>query len=257
MLQPFRLLQRPHGKAGVGEEEITAVHIQPDVLEMDVRQTADGELVVIHDESVDRTTNGRGQVAELSYQQLAELDAAYHWMPAWTLPEDSIPPYRGEGIYVPTLKKVLEEFPDQRLNIELKLDSEQAADALCSMIKAHGAQQRTLVASEHSASIRAFREACPSTPTATAYSETVGFLVNQTARLLGFYHPRAYALEIPPQSHGFELLTAARVQDAKEQGMHVLPWTINDQSEMHRLLALGVSGIITDYPDRMLHVLNN
>ncbi len=81
--------------------------------------------------------------------------------------------------------------------------------------------------------------------------------MNQTVGLLGFYHPRAYALEIPPSSNGIQLLSKARVEDAAAQGMHVLPWTINDQQEMRRILEMGVSGIITDYPDRMLHLFSD
>lgn len=229
-----------------------AARLGVDVLEMDVRQTLDDRLVLMHDETVDRTTNGSGAVAEMSYEQLSQLDAAYHWMVQEQSIDGSIPPYRGEGIYPPTLEEVLQEFPDYRLNIELKEKSAALAAASCRLLEKVNAQQRVLVASEHAATIRAFRSACPNIPTATSYSETVGFIVNQTVGLLGFYHPRAYALEIPPSSNGVRLLTKARVDDAAAQGMHVLPWTINDQQEMRRILEMGVTGIITDYPDRML-----
>lgn len=234
-----------------------AVRLGVDILEMDVRQTLDDQLVLIHDDTVDRTTNGRGAVAEMTYAQLSKLDAAYHWAPQGQSIDGSIPPYRGDGIYPPTLSEVLLEFPDYRLNIELKEESASLAEATCDLLKKAGAQRRVLIASEYAESIRAFRLACPNIPTATSYSETVGFIVNQTVGLLGFYHPRAYALEIPPSSHGIQLLTQARVRDAAAQGMHVLPWTINDQQDMRRIIELGVTGIITDYPDRMLRLLSN
>ncbi len=226
-----------------------------DVLEMDVRRTLDGELVLMHDETVDRTTDGRGAVSTMRYEDIAKLDAAYYWTANEQDIEGSIPPYRGDGIRPPRLAEVLQEFPDLRLNIELKEDSVLTAREVCTLLVTAGSEQRVLLASEHGSVIRAFREACPSTPTATSYSETVGFLLNQSVGLLGFYHPRAYALEIPPSSHGFELLTRSRVEDAAAQGMHVLPWTINDQQQMQHILTLGVTGIITDYPDRMLQVL--
>ncbi|MEM8498230.1 MAG: glycerophosphodiester phosphodiesterase [Pseudomonadota bacterium] len=233
-----------------------AARLGVDVLEMDVRQTIDGRLVLMHDETVDRTTDGSGAVADMSYLQLANLDAAYHWVPHQQSIEGSIPPYRGEGIYPPTLEEVLQEFPDYRLNIELKEKGEALAEASCDLLKRANAQQRVLIASEHAATIRAFRSACPKIPTATSYSETVGFIVNQTVGLLGFYHPRAHALEIPTSSQGIPLLTRARVEDAAAQGMHVLPWTINEQQEMRRILEMGVTGIITDYPDRMLQLFS-
>ncbi|MFK7731088.1 MAG: glycerophosphodiester phosphodiesterase [Pseudomonadales bacterium] len=225
-----------------------------DVLEFDVRQTLDDQLVLMHDDTVDRTTNGSGAVAEMTYAQLSQLDAAYHWLPEGQGVEGSIPPYQGDGIQIPKLSQVLEEFPEYRLNIEIKESDELIAEATCELVKSAGAEQRVLIASEHASSINAFRLACPNTPTATSYSETVGFVVNQTVGLLGFYHPRAYALEIPPSSHGIEILTKGRVEDAAAQGMHVLPWTINDQQEMRRIIDLGVTGIITDYPDRMLQL---
>ncbi len=228
-----------------------AQRIGVDVLEMDVRASRDGVLVVLHDEDVARTTNGKGKVHSLDYAALQQLDAAYHWLPA-EAGDHSQPPFRGDGVTIPRFESVLQEFTAIRLNIEIKQHDEVVAHELCRLLRQYRAEQRTLVATEDGATIRAFREACPAVATATARSESVGFLLNQKFRLLGFYHPRAYALELPRKYHGLSLINHRMVNDARAQGMHVLPWTINTRQGMRELLAMGVSGIITDAPNLLL-----
>jgi glycerophosphoryl diester phosphodiesterase len=107
-----------------------AVALGVDVLEMDVHLTRDGALVVMHDATVDRTTNGSGALAALSLAQVRELDAGFHW------PYDGEPrPYRGRGLGVPTFAEIAAAFPGHRLNVEIKPDSAAAGRAVCGAIR--------------------------------------------------------------------------------------------------------------------------
>lgn len=232
-----------------------AARLNVDVLEMDVRSSQDGVLLLMHDESVDRTTNGTGQVDEINYTEIKQLDAAYHWRPSTVAASDSLSPFRDEGIYPPTVEEVLAEFQGWRLNFEIKPADINVAEQLCALIRQYQAEPLSLVAAEDGATIAAFREHCPHVATATSFGESVGFLLNQRFGLLGFYHPRAYALELPLRAYGFDLITQSMVRAAAKQGMHVLPWTINEAQALRDLVDIGVSGIITDYPDRLLAVL--
>ncbi|MFK8019159.1 MAG: glycerophosphodiester phosphodiesterase [Pseudomonadales bacterium] len=247
------------GGAGIRPENTLiafrhAARIGADVLELDVRLSSDNVLIVLHDETVDRTTDGSGKVDAMTWNEIQLLDAAYHWLPD-DAPDDALPSFRGEGVGIPKLSEVLQEFEEQRFNIEIKAHSAEAAEALCRQIIEHQFSSKVLVASEKASTIIQFREHCPMVATGTSFSETLGFFLNQKIGLLGFYQPRAKALEVPVEAYGIELVTAKSTEAANRQGQHVLPWTINDQDEMRRLLDMGVSGLITDYPDRMLAVL--
>ena len=112
-----------------------------DMLEMDVRLTKDGEVVVIHDATVDRTTDGTGRVADLSLQEIRSLDAGYRFIDPF-----GVPSFRGRGSVIPTLDEVLTAFPGMRLNIEAKESA--VARPLVEVVARHGAEQRVLVEGE-------------------------------------------------------------------------------------------------------------
>ena len=233
-----------------------AARLGVDVLELDVHASSDGVLVVMHDETADRTTNGRGAIKTMLAADIKNLDAAYHWLPEESSEQaNAIPPFRGEGIAPPTLVDVLEAFPSMRFNIEIKQYEPSISAALCNVLHETKVHDRVLVAADNSAASREFRDLCSDIPTAAYQSEVVWFMLNQKAHLLAFYQPKAYVLEVPVESYGIPLISKSIVASARRQGMHVLPWTINDKSEMRKLLADGVSGIITDYPDRLLSVI--
>src|SRR5512139_2954475 len=94
-----------------------AVQIGADVLEMDAHMTRDGKIVLMHDERVDRTTDGTGLIEDLTLAELKQLDAAYQW----SNDDGRTFPYRGQGIQVPTLRELFEKFPEMRYVIVIKL----------------------------------------------------------------------------------------------------------------------------------------
>jgi glycerophosphoryl diester phosphodiesterase len=223
-----------------------------DVIETDVRATADGELVVFHDESVGRTTDGTGQVGSMTLAELKRLDAAHRFSPDG----GRTFPLRGQGVNVPTLREVFAALPRMRFNIEPKQGAPSLAAPLCRLIREHDMTDRVLVASFSGTTLEEFRRVCPEVATSASTGEVATFLALQRAGLAASYTPAMQALQVPERAGAVSLLTRDFVHAAHGRNLRVHAWTINDESDMRRLLDLGLDGIMTDYPDRLLKLLN-
>jgi glycerophosphoryl diester phosphodiesterase len=227
-----------------------AVAVGADILELDVRSSADNILVVHHDANVDRTTNGTGLVHELTLAELQALDAAYHW------PLDSEEtPYRGLGVKIPTLAQVLQRLPGQRFTIELKQLEPSIVKPLCVLLEQTGALERVLVASFDGDNMRAFRKACPDVATSAHRWEVVWFTAYAKIGLVGLYSPKAQVLQVPPERYGFSLSDADFASAARRRGVRTEVWTVNDPEAIKQLYAAQVDGVMTDYPERAVALL--
>lgn len=223
------------------------------VLELDAQTSADGEAVVIHDPTVDRTTDGTGAVAHRSVADLQRLDAGYRFTPDG----GDTHPWRGRGVRIPTLAEVYREFPDRPVVIELKGDRPGTEEALWSAIEAAGAQRRTLVATNGTAVIRRFRAASGgAVPTAASVNEFAIFWLLSFPGLHRLYDAPFQALQPPEVYRGIRVVTPRFVRRAHEAGFRVDVWTVNDESDMRRLLDWGVDGIMTDRPDVLAKILS-
>ncbi len=259
--KPFFKGSRPlviahRGGAGLAPENTlvafrNARRIGVDVLEMDVHLTKDGHLVVIHDSTVDRTTNGHGKVKDMTLAEIKSLDAGYRF----STDGGKTFPFRGKGITIPTLEEVFSAFPNIRLNIEIKPDDERAADKLAEMIKAHHAEKRVLVLSFHSKPLARLRYLLPDTATAASKSEIEMFWLMDKLHLWRIYRPKPDALQIPLRWGRHKIYSPRLVRDAHKMGMEVHVWTVDDPAEMKILIDQGVDGIITNRPDILLKVL--
>ncbi len=214
-------------------------------LELDVHATADREIVVIHDATVDRTTNGSGPVSQLSLAALQRLDAGYRFTTG-----GGAYPARGQRISVPSLAEVLDAFPGVPLNVELKQVEPPIVDLVVDLVGARGATTRVLLAGARDVLMPALRHACAAhaIPTNFAADEVAEFVRRVTDGRLQGYRPPGRALQVPPDWHGIALITPATVDAAHGLGVEVHAWTINDADEMTRLLDMGVDGIMTDDP---------
>jgi glycerophosphoryl diester phosphodiesterase len=228
-----------------------ALAIGADVLEMDIRASSDSTIVVIHDATVDRTTDGTGRVDSLALGDLQKLDAGH----SWTADGGKTHPFRGKGIRIPTLEEVFQRFPDQRMNIELKRVEPVLAQPLCALIRRSGMAERVLVASLDVDTIEAFRLACPEVATSMSRHEALVFFGLQRARLDGMYSPPVQALQVPYRFRDSIVPTAEFVEAAHRRNFKVHVWTINDDERTRELIRLGVDGIVTDRPDRLLELL--
>jgi len=225
-----------------------AAELGADILELDARATADGAIVCLHDATVDRTTDGKGPVAEISLGELRKLDAGYRW----TADGGKTHPYRGTGVQVPTLEEVFKRYPRLRMVIEMKVRTPEFAQSLCKLTREAGMSQRVLVASFDHDTLDAFRQACPEVATSMSAREARVFVGLAKIGLAAAYSPDAAALQVPVRLGSTEVLTVAVIGAAKERNLRVHAWTVNDEETMRRLVSEGVDGIMTDRPDRLL-----
>lgn len=228
-----------------------AVKLGVDVLEMDVHSTKDGVIVVMHDHTVDRTTNGAGPIQEYSFAELQALDAGYDW----TDDEGSTYPYRNQSIVVPKLEDVFTAFPDVLMNIEIKQSQPSIVQPLYKMIRDHGMTERVLIASFKMDALHEFRIVAPEIATIAGEDEVR--LLHGLSRVFldGVYSPEAEAIQMPEYQGDIHVLTPRFINALRGRNMDVHVWTVNDMDEMRRMLDLGVGGILTDYPDHLLTVL--
>jgi glycerophosphoryl diester phosphodiesterase len=221
-------------------------------LELDVHVTRNGEVVVIHDASVDRTTDGSGAVAEMELEEIRRLDAGYRFSPDG----GRTFPYRGRGVTIPTLAEVYASFPEARVNADIKKAQSGAEEAVLRVIRSAGAEERTLIASTEHAVVRRFRGISRGhIATAASRREIAAFYVLSRARLRALARPVYDALQVPVEHRGIELVTPRFLRAARSTGVRVDVWTINDAAEMRWLLDLGVSGIMTDHPEVLAALL--
>jgi glycerophosphoryl diester phosphodiesterase len=242
-----------------------AIEAGAGAIELDVHATVDGHLVVCHDATVDRTTDGSGSIASMTLDEVRSLDNA-HWFVPGTQVDHSQPAeaYRLRGrapedrtLGIATLVEVLEAFPGVVLNLDIKRTAPEVEpyEALLARVLAeHDRREDVIVASFNDLAIRAFRALSPSTPTSAATIETVGFV---RALLSGEELPRleALALQVPEEFSGVPVVDERFVVAAHEAGLAVHVWTINERAAMERLVDIGVDGVISDRPSLLGEVL--
>ena len=232
-----------------------AVEIGADVLEMDAHITRDGSIVLMHDEEVDRTTDGTGLIEEMSLGELKQLDAAYKW----SNEDGKTFPYRGQGIQVPTLEELFQKFPQMRYVIEIKLTRDPIDKPLCELIHEHNMQDRVMVASFHDEAMQNFRKTCPEIATSASRTEVRNFVLLGKAFLSGFIAPQYQSIQPPydpKESMNIPIMTERFIREAHAKNIKVEPWTVDDPELMRQYIEWGVDGIMTDRPDLMIEVLN-
>ena len=219
-----------------------------DILELDVQPTRDGEAVVFHDPTLERTTNGHGRVRDLSFAQLRELDAGFRFSPDGGRSF----PFRGRGETVASLEQVLAAFPRVRINVEIK--HADAALRVRDTIAAAGATGRVLVAAGERAN-RLVLEDYPG-PLSAAENEIRNFWLAGHVGLSRWVVPAVDALQIPDTHRGMRVASPRLVRAAHRHNIPVHVWTVDEVADMERLLAWNVDGIISDRPDRLAEVLH-
>jgi glycerophosphoryl diester phosphodiesterase len=218
-----------------------------DMLELDVRLSADGHVMVIHDATVDRTTDGHGPVAEMTREELQALDAGARF-----LDPEGRASRAGRGVRIPTLGELLDRLPRVRLNVEAKC--REVARPLMDLVLERGAQERVLLAAEHERN-RAPARDYPG-PRGASRADLLPFWILHATPFSWLYTPDVDALQVPPSHRGRQIVTRRFVEEAHRRNIPVHVWTIDDPAQMRRLLALGVDAIQTDRPDILAQVLH-
>ena len=228
-----------------------AADLGVDVLEMDLHTSKDGVLVLIHDETVDRTTDGTGPVYNFTLTELQKLDAGYRW----TQDNGQTYPFRGQGITIPSLEQVFQAFPDKRMNIEMKQSGISLPQPLCDLIHKYKMEDKVVIAGFNDAVMKQFRDTCPGIATSAAQTEASWFILFSKVGLGFLISPNYQSLQVPQESQGINVMTAQFVRASHRRNIRVEPWTIDDPELMKTYIDWGVDGIITDRPDLMLQVL--
>lgn len=209
-------------------------------IETDVQMTLDGRLVLIHDETVNRTTNGEGCVKDKTLEEIRELDAG-----SW---------FNGGGFAgekIPLLEELLELLAgkDTVLNIELKnglFPYPGMEEKVVAAVRAFGLSGRVVISSFNHYSLAYFKKLAPDIETGILYGE-------------GLYRPWDYAATVGAEAlHAYHLAVLPEfVREAAENGAVFHPFTVNDPERMKELIEMGVAGIITDVPDVLAGLLKD
>lgn len=220
------------------------------LLEGDVQLTADGAVVILHDDTVDRTTNGAGRIVEMTLEQVKRLDAGYRFSPDG----GKTFPYRGKGITIPLLGEALAACPRSRFLIELK-DQPRIAEATVRVLEEAGAVDRVALASFNPALIQKARDLEPNLIRCYDIAEGITMLAALRGTEWSRYRPVADLLAI-----GKDLIRTFNVQLAelraiRDKGIPVLVYTINDPETMRAYLDAGVSALLSDRPDLLAEVI--
>lgn len=235
-------------------------------VELDVHATKDRHLVVCHDETVDRTTDGAGQICDLTLEELRRLDNAYWWAPGADVSpglDASAYPLRGRApddptLRIATLDEVLERLEGVVVNLDIKRtapDVEPYEALLAAALRELDRGDDTIVASFSDPAIAAFREVAPEIPTSLATLETAEFY---RAVHSGADAPATagVALQVPETFGELTVVDRQFVERAHDAGLAVHVWTVNDEARMRALVDLGVDGIISDTPTTLVGVLD-
>lgn len=218
-----------------------------DMIELDVRATSDGRCVVIHDSTVDRTTDGCGAVADMTFDDLSAFDAGYRF----TTDGGHTFPFRARGVTIPSIDEVFDALPRGRLTIEVKAGS--AQKPLFDAIERHAAADRVVVAGMHDAD-RTLFDSWPGAVSPSAEQLTRYYRLHRAA-LGTLVRIPADVVQLPEFHEGRRILTPRLIRDLHHQGVHVHVWTVDDPADMVRLLDWGVDGIVSDRPDLLGPIL--
>ncbi|MCY1045349.1 glycerophosphodiester phosphodiesterase [Corallococcus sp. bb12-1] len=216
-----------------------------DMLELDVHLTRDGEVIVAHDDTLERCTDAEGPLAARTLEELRRLDAGFRFSPD----NGHTFPFRGRGVRLPTLREVLRAFPALRLNVELKPDVAGAEDVLARLLTEEAALGRVCLGSEQDAIaerlVRVLPDACHFYPR----DALAAFILTLKAGEAPPEDARYSVLDMPLYFGEVRLVDDALLRAAAERGKWINVWTVDDPAEMDRLLQEGIGGIMTDRPD--------
>jgi len=222
-----------------------------DVLEMDVHSTKDKIIVVIHDSTLERTTNGKGSVKDYTYEELEKFDAGYRYK----IEGKNEFPYRGKGIKIPALKEVFESFPNLKFNIEVKQKNPPIEEDIINLIRETGFTDKVILGSSKISISKKLKKLAPEIASfCNRWNVIIFYILNKIG--LGFlYRPKHQALQPTAKTKPVNIVQPSMINAAHKKGMLFHVWTINNEKDMEKFLNMGVDGIMTDYPERLNNVL--
>jgi len=221
-----------------------------DVIETDVHLSADGEVMVFHDDDTLRITGQTGTIEARTLPQLDRLDAGW----GWTEDGGQTFPWRGKGVKIPRLADVLARFPRLRFNIEAKGDEARLADALARVLESARCEERVCVGAAHLGQALRLKDRLPSyarfLPTLLAVPHFFGLSWLLPARLKDFD-----LAAVPIRQLGVPVIRPHVVRHFHRRDMAIQVWTVDEEGDMKALLGRGVDGVMSDRPTLLKRVM--
>jgi glycerophosphoryl diester phosphodiesterase len=216
-------------------------------LETDAHVSSDGTVFAFHDDALDRVTDGRGRLAEITAAVISAADAAFHFSG-----DDGDFPLRATGVRVPTMEELLTRWPDVFVNIDPKSDA--VVEPLVDLLRRLDGFDRVCVGSFSDARLRRLRRLSDDRLCSSMgpQSVAIAWFASRAGRM-----PRlgADCLQVPPRSAGIRIIDRRFINAAHAAGLQVHAWTIDTAAEMNSLLDLGVDAVMTDHPRLLRDVL--
>lgn len=219
-----------------------ALSLGVDAMECDVHLSADGQLVVIHDGTLDRTTDDTGPVVSRTAAELARVDAGFRYH------DGSGFPWRGKAIGVPTLAEVLDRYSAVPIVVEIKGEDLDLAVRTIALVRAHGAVSRVIVAGFSQAVLDEVRRLAPEFVTSASRLEAQSAIARSRFWLPIASGP-ARVFQVPFRLRGRPVIGERFVRAARRHGVPVHAWVVDEAEEMKRLVRMGITGLISDRPD--------
>ena len=229
---------------------ISAAKMGIDVIETDVHLTKDKELVIWHDPTLERNTDGKGTIESHTLDELKALDAGY----TFTKDGGKTFTFRGKGVQLCTLDEALKACPDERFNIDLKSQESDIVDIFIKVIRENKAESRVCGASFHLNNLKKLRRLAPDITTSVTTLEVIPLLLKEKMHILPKEFDRRLIFQVPVSQYGIKVITKHFVDEMHKRGAIIMVWTINNEDEMRRLFRLGVDTIMTDNPRLVIKV---
>lgn len=229
----------------------SAIEMKVDVIETDVHLTKDDKIVIWHDDTLDRNTNGSGKVTDHTLDELKKLDAGF----TFTKDGGKTFPFRDKGIQLATFEEALITCPNQRFNVDLKTKSLTLVDKFYELLEKHNAFDRVCVSSFHTINLEQMRQRHSKVTTSASFKEVLSSVIKNKFGM-SFKKGDGLMMQMPAKTKLLTTITPSYVKMMHENNHILQIWTINEETEMRRLLKMGVDAIMTDNPELLIKVLN-
>jgi glycerophosphoryl diester phosphodiesterase len=223
-----------------------AVELGADILETDAYVTRDGHVVLAHDSHGRRMANVPRAIEACTFDEVRAWDVGWGFRD-----QHGARCFAGKGFCIPTLKELLDAFPEMRFNIDAKVRTPAAVDRILEVIRSAHAEERVQLASFSAANLRRVRASGYRGLTGLAQTEVIQLVVEPSA-LLRMFPLRGQLAQVPPRAGPFRFDTPQFLDKAHALGLQVDYWVVDDPREAKRLARLGADGIMTDDPARVV-----
>ncbi|MFA6844493.1 MAG: glycerophosphodiester phosphodiesterase [Sphaerochaetaceae bacterium] len=222
---------------------ISAAKMGVDVIETDVHLSKDGVLVIWHDPTLERNTDGQGAIEQHSLFELKKLDAGY----TFTMDKGKTFPFRNKGVELCTLEEAFQACPGQRFNVDLKSKNPKIVDAFIKVVRENHFQDKVIGASFHLGNLKELRLKAPEILTSLSTLEVLPLLIRQKLGSL----PKAKGrliFQVPISQWHIQITTPKFIRMMHQCGAVIQVWTINNEETMRMLFGMGVDAVMTDDP---------